>query len=244
MARRLALLLLPALVLAGCMGGGDDDDDGPSSSSSPTTPAPATGSATAVEITSAPPSASAGSKATVCFTVSGTGRVAHVAIHWDNQSHAADTSRSFQSYDLGASYPNNRTSADPNGYTLQPTGTRFCTAATMPSEGSIFVVAHVIDNDGAPGDLSTEREIDVGPGQPHVRIQNFAYNPPALSVPAGTVVSVQNADATTHTLTGNGFDTGDIAAGATDSFVAPAMPGTYAFSCAYHASMQGTLTVT
>lgn len=243
MVRLLAGLVLSAIVLAGCSGGGDEGDEEPTTSSPPT-PAPATGQATAVAVTEAPTSAPAGGKAVVCFAVSGTGRVSHVAIHWDNATHATEPNRSFNSYDLGASYPNNRTSADPAGYQLQPSGSRFCTAATMPSEGSIFVVAHAIDSGGAPGDLSPEREIDVSPGQPHVRIQNFAYNPPTLTVAAGTTVTVQNADATTHTLTGSGFDTGDIQGGQTDSFTAPAMPGNYPFSCAYHSTMTGTLTVT
>ena len=246
MARRLALLLLPALLLAGCMGGGGDGDD-TSSSSSPTTAAPATGSATAVEITSSPATAAAGSKATVCFTVSGSGRVAHVAIHWDNVTHAAEANRTFQSYDLGASYPNNRTSADPNGYTLQPTGARFCTAATMPSSGPVFVVAHVLDKDGVPGDLSTERRIEgTAAASPSIRIQNFAYNPPALSVTSGVTVAVQNADSVQHTLTSDAaaFDTGTMAGGQSDSFVAPAEPGTYAYHCNIHPSMKGTLTVT
>ena len=39
------------------------------------------------------------------------------------------------------------------------------------------------------------------------------------------------------------FDTGSTAPGAEGEFTAPAEPGTYAFHCAIHASMTGTLTV-
>lgn len=241
MARSAALLVLPLLLLAGCSDGGGG---GETTTTTTTSASPATGTATAVEIVSVPASAAAGSKATVCFTVSGTGRVPHVAIHWDNASHAAEPTRTFAAYDLGASYPNNRTEADGNGYQLQATGARFCTALTMPAQGSAFVVAHAIDSTGAPGRLSTEREIDVTPGEAQLRMQGFAYQPAALQVPAGSTVTVQNADSVKHTVSGSGFDTGDVAGGATGTFIAPTAPGTYTFACAYHASMQGTLTVT
>jgi plastocyanin len=204
--------------------------------------------ATAVEITDAPASAPAGSKATVCWAVSGTGTVPHTAIHWDDTSHAAETPRTFQLYDLGASYPNNGTSAAPSGYLVEPTGTRFCTAATMPTTGSIFVVAHVMDSTGAPGRISSERRIDVGEASDaRIAIQGFAYTPPTLTVAPGAVVSVDNQHTTTHTLTSAGstaFDTGDIEAGETGNFTAPLSPGSYPFKCAYHDSMTGTLQVT
>jgi plastocyanin len=243
-------VLLSSLAFAGCMGGNNGNGGTtPSSSASMSMSATATGNAigtaTTVTIDSAPESAGAGSKATVCFTITGAGHVAHVAIHWDNTSHAAEPARTFQTYDLGVSYPNNRTSADPNGYDLRPTGAHFCTAATMPGAGSIYVVAHVIDSAGAPGKLSSEREIRQGSGSPPViTIQNFAFSPESLTVSPGATVQVKNLDSTKHTVTGTGFDTGDVMPGMTGSFVAPSTPGSYPFTCAYHASMHGTLTVT
>jgi hypothetical protein len=181
--RLLAAVSLCMMTLAGCMGGGDGDGETTTSTSS--TGEPATGRATAVTITSAPTSAPADAKATVCFAVSGTGRVSHVAIHWDNVTHAAEPGRTFQSYDLGMAFPDNRSSPDPNGYQLQATGARFCTAATMPDSGSIFVVAHAMDTDSSPGDLSAEREIQVLPGQATIEVEDNAYDPPALEVRAG-----------------------------------------------------------
>lgn len=239
----LAPLLLVALALAGCSGGGGDGESTTTSTSrGPTSTSPA-GVATAVEIVSFPESAAPGANATVCWTVTGAGTVPHTAIHWDNASHAAEAGRTFASYDLGASYPNNRTSPSPAGYEIRPEGTRFCTSARMPSEGSIFVVAHVIDSTGPPGRLSSEREIDVAAGDPDLRIQGFNYVPPSLTVARGETVVVQNVDSAPHTVTGNGFDTGEIAGGAMGSFVAPAAPGQYDFFCAYHSAMRGTLTV-
>lgn len=242
-----AWLLSAFVALAGCAGG--DDDGGPTPTGTTSASASASGSAapavaTAVEITSAPASAPAGSMATVCWTVSGTGRVAHTAIHWDDLSHATDADRTFQSYDLGASYPGNQSSPSEAGYQLQATGARFCTAATMPASGSIFVVAHVIDSTGAPGRLSQEREIAVGAASDAaITIRGFAYVPPTLTVEPGETVAVHNEDNIVHTVTGSGFTSGDVGGGQSGSFTAPMAPGTYPYTCAYHASMQGTLEV-
>lgn len=246
--RLLVSALLASLVaLAGCSDGDDDGGPTPTATASGSMSASGSGSpavATAVEIVSAPDSAPAGSKATVCWTVSGTGRANHVAIHWDDASHATEADRTFQSYDLGASYPGNQTGPAASGYPLQATGARFCTAATMPAAGSIFVVGHVIDSTGAPGRLSSEREVKVGAASDAaITIQNFAYVPPTLTVEPGETVAVHNEDATTHTVSGTGFTSGDVPAGQSGSFTAPVAPGTYPYTCAYHASMHGTLEV-
>src|SRR5688572_30788008 len=246
MTRTLSLMVLACFLLAGCSGGGDEDDGTTSPTSTPTS-TPGSSVATAVEILESPAASPAGSKATVCWTVSGSGTVPHTAIHWDDMSHASETPRTFQLYNLGASYPNNQSSPASSGYTVQATGTTFCTAATMPASGSIFVVAHVMDSTGAPGRISTEREIRVGSASDaHVVIQNSAYAPPTFTVSPGAIVSVENKDTIAHTLTSDGstaFDTGNIPAMGSDSFEAPITPGTYAFKCAYHDSMRGTLTV-
>ena len=62
---------------------------------------------------------------------------------------------------------------------------------------------------------------------------------------AGATVTVMNTDTTTHTVAADdkSFDTGDIAAGASKTFVAP-KAGTYPFHCNIHNYMKGTLTVT
>ncbi|MHB1261881.1 MAG: cupredoxin domain-containing protein [Thermoplasmatota archaeon] len=248
MTRLFALSVLAFLLMAGCSGNDDEDDgdDTPPSSTSTTTQS-SSSVATAVEITKAPASAPAGSKATVCWSVSGTGKVPHTAIHWDDTSHASEAPRTFQLYDLGASYPNNQSSAASSGYSVQATGTGFCTAATMPASGSIFVVAHVMDSTGAPGRIGNEREIRVGAASDAtIVIQGFAYTPPTLTVAPGATVSVQNKDTTVHTVSSTGssaFTTNDIQGGATGSFTAPIAPGSYPFNCAYHASMTGTLQV-
>ncbi|HUR25915.1 MAG TPA: hypothetical protein VM327_07890 [Candidatus Thermoplasmatota archaeon] len=239
-------ILLTCLVLSGCSGSGDD---GGASSTGPTstgTGSPPPGLATGVDITRAPTSAEAATMATVCWEVFGTGTVAHVAIHWDNESHATQAGRTFADYDLGASYPGNQSSASSSGYQLSATGSRFCTAATMPASGAIFVIGHVIDSTGSPGRLSTEREIKVGQSSDAViRIEHFAYSPNPLIVAPGATVLVTNVDQEAHTATGSAgsFDTGNIPGGGSKSFTAPTAPGQYAYTCAYHPGMSGVLQV-
>jgi plastocyanin len=60
-------------------------------------------------------------------------------------------------------------------------------------------------------------------------------------------VSVTNDDSVTHTVTSSAsppaFDTGNISPNHTGSFRAPTRPGTYAYICAIHPFMNGTLRV-
>ena len=78
-------------------------------------------------------------------------------------------------------------------------------------------------------------------------IQNFAFSPATLTVAPGTTVTVVNKDAVTHTVTSTAatraFDTGDVAAGSSTTFHAPATAGTYSYICSIHTYMHGTLTV-
>ncbi len=77
-----------------------------------------------------------------------------------------------------------------------------------------------------------------------VTIRNFAFVPARLSVASGTVLTVTNADSTTHTLSArNGsFDAGAIAPGATNT-IRIGKSGTFAYFCKFHPSMRGTLVV-
>ena len=115
----------------------------------------ATGNATSIRILSSPASATGGTNATVCWEVVGTANVAHTALHWDSESHAASTT-TFSDYDQGATYPGNKTSADAAGYNLPGT---FCSSIPVPATGTVFFRAHVIDAAGAPGKLSDEAAI-------------------------------------------------------------------------------------
>ena len=85
-----------------------------------------------------------------------------------------------------------------------------------------------------------------GGGGTSVTIENFAYVPPALTVAAGATVTWTNSDDAPHTVTaddGSSFDSNLLGHGGTFQLPAPA-PGTYAYHCAVHPFMKGTLTVT
>jgi len=75
-------------------------------------------------------------------------------------------------------------------------------------------------------------------------IRDFAFAPPDLSVPVGSTVTWHNSGSAPHTVTaGDGsFDSAMIVAGDTWSRTFDAV-GTFAYVCAFHPEMQGTVTV-
>lgn len=77
-----------------------------------------------------------------------------------------------------------------------------------------------------------------------VTIQNSAFNPPTTIVHIGDVVRWTNADAFGHTSTSDTgvWNTGVIAAGGSGSFTFTSA-GTFAYHCAIHTFMKGTVTV-
>jgi plastocyanin len=78
-----------------------------------------------------------------------------------------------------------------------------------------------------------------------VTIKNFKFSPSPLKVKAGSKITVENADSTTHTFTANNgaFDTGDIESGSSAS-VTIKEPGTFAYHCQIHSFMKGTIKAT
>jgi len=77
-----------------------------------------------------------------------------------------------------------------------------------------------------------------------IMIKDYKFTVPT-SVPAGATVKVVNGDSMAHSVTataGGGFDI-TIAGGATATFKAPAMAGSYDFDCMFHGNMKGVLVV-
>ncbi len=70
-----------------------------------------------------------------------------------------------------------------------------------------------------------------------------SYSPSPANVKAGQTVAWRNADSIAHTATGNGFDTGAIASGATSAPITFSTAGTINYHCSFHPSMVGTLSV-
>jgi plastocyanin len=76
-----------------------------------------------------------------------------------------------------------------------------------------------------------------------VKIDNFAFHPPTLTVSAGAKVAFSNSDGATHTATRSGsFDTGDIAPGKSVT-VRFTHKGTFSYHCEIHPSMHGKIVV-
>lgn len=80
-----------------------------------------------------------------------------------------------------------------------------------------------------------------------IMIKNFAFDPPALTVKAGTVVTWTNQDGAAHTIvsdTGSpeSFTSSPFSTGQSYSFTFT-RPGTYPYHCSIHPSMTGTVTV-
>jgi plastocyanin len=77
-----------------------------------------------------------------------------------------------------------------------------------------------------------------------VDTKNFAYAPATLNVNAGDTVTFKNSDTIAHTVTAadKSFDSGNMDQGATWSHVFKTA-GTYAYVCAYHSYMTGTIVV-
>ena len=82
----------------------------------------------------------------------------------------------------------------------------------------------------------------VGAADTALSIAGFAFNPGTITVKVGDTVTWTNNDTATHTATGADFDTGHLAGGASGS-VTFSTTGTFAYHCAIHASMTGTVIV-
>ncbi|MGQ0536727.1 MAG: hypothetical protein ACT4PT_11735 [Methanobacteriota archaeon] len=94
-----------------------------------------------------PTSAQAGSNVTVCWDLTGTGRVAHTGIHWDNVTHASEL-RNITVYNgTPPSWPGNATVADPAGYEVPG---HFCSNVRVsPTIGETrYFRLHSIDSAG------------------------------------------------------------------------------------------------
>ena len=82
----------------------------------------------------------------------------------------------------------------------------------------------------------------VAPGA--VTIKNFSFNPATITVGTGTTVSWTNEDSAVHQIASdtNVFNSLNLSQGQTFQFTFTTA-GTYAYHCAIHPSMKGTVVV-
>ena len=79
-----------------------------------------------------------------------------------------------------------------------------------------------------------------------VNIQNFAFSPATVTVPAGTTIVFSNLDSVDHAPVSDtgAWDAGDVPGGTRSIGIAFNTPGTYPYHCAIHPDMVGTVIVT
>lgn len=168
----------------------------------------------------------AGTLATVCWEVTGTGNVAHTAVHADNETHADELDAAFTDYDGTAYYPDNETAESDDGYDLPGV---FCTGVAVPATAgeTVFLRGHVIDSAGGTGRLTlTEESITAGSSATNVDWEGT----PAETAAAGTNVlvcwRVEGTGNVPHTAihTDNETHAADTAAAYTDYDVAAYYP--------------------
>lgn len=75
-----------------------------------------------------------------------------------------------------------------------------------------------------------------------VSIQSFAFVPSSVTINKGTSVTWTNRDAALHTVTGEGFDSGDLRQGQVFTHVFNEI-GTFGYHCSFHPSMKGEVIV-
>lgn len=99
-----------------------------------------------------------------------------------------------------------------------------------------------VEDDGAGEDDGGDEGDDGSASSDGITIAGFEFE--GATVAAGATVSVTNEDSTTHTVTSEDdlFDV-SVSGGESGELTAPDEPGSYAYRCAIHSSMQGTLVV-
>ena len=82
-------------------------------------------------------------------------------------------------------------------------------------------------------------------GGPEVTINDAGFTPPEMVVAPGQKVTWENIGVNPHTVTANdaSFDSGTLNKGGMFELTAPAVSGTYAYHCTFHAFMQGNVVV-
>ena len=112
---------------------------------------------------------------------------------------------------------------------------------TGQNVGGVWFVAAV---SGGPGGASgAPASAGAGGGTP-AKIIDFGFDPASITVKVGESVTWTNTGAAPHTVTAddNSFDSKSLAGGATFTQTF-AKAGTFAYHCAIHPGMKGTVTV-
>jgi plastocyanin len=114
--------------------------------------------------------------------------------------------------------------------------------AIVIAVGAVGIVLLADDASGGASAPSAQTH-GTARGAVTVDIADFKFKPVDVTVKAGAKVTWVNRDSAEHTATqAGGFDTGAIVKGASKTETL-ANPGTYAYICAFHPFMKGTVVV-
>lgn len=107
---------------------------------------------------------------------------------------------------------------------------------------SVIVVAGCGKKTTVKSTPSTPKSTSPTAGAASVRMVDFAFNPTALTISVGTTVTWTNNGSSVHTVTGSGWDSGQLQPG--QSFKRTFdTAGTYDYHCTNHPSMTASITV-
>ena len=121
------------------------------------------------------------------------------------------------------------------------------TIALTAVAAALFTAGCGSDDETTAGSTSTAADSAASGGEETdaVKIVDFEFTPPEITVAAGTEVTFTNDDTSPHTATADddSFDTGKLDDGGDSGSVKLDEPGSYSYFCEFHPTMKGTIEV-
>ena len=117
------------------------------------------------------------------------------------------------------------------------------TATTQTTTAAITTTTQTRTQTNTATVASSTTVITNPPSIVTLEIKSWGFNPDAITIAKGSAATWTNKDGEKHTVTSSGnFDSGDIAAGGSWSYTFNSV-GTFEYSCKYHPSLTGKITV-
>lgn len=108
--------------------------------------------------------------------------------------------------------------------------------------GALYYYGGYNYNYGTPTPTANTSETPNPQGAYPISIKNFVFDPAILNISAGSTVIWTNNDSVAHRISGNGFQSSDLANGQSYSFTFTSS-GTFDYICSIHPSMKGKIIV-
>ncbi len=101
---------------------------------------------------------------------------------------------------------------------------------------AIILAIALISGCASPTEKTTPKEITPVPSNT-VDIKGFIFEPNMITISSGTTVTWTNRDTSSHTITGEGFDSGSVSKDTTFNYTFNDR-GTFEYRCAIHPVMK------